>query len=460
MATPVIMPRQGQSVESCILVEWLVKVGDKVDTGAPLANIETDKAVFEVESPAAGTVLDLFFGPGSDVPVLTHIAAIGNPGEDVAALRPGGAVATPAAAATPEVPAAPAAAQATASAAAATGPAAPTTASGVSPRARKTAERTGVGAESLAGSGPGGRVIERDVLAAAAAAPRVSPAARQALAAAGTAAPAAGTGPGGMVVSADVGRAGKAAAAPVAAAPAAAAAAVPAQEAVEVPLSTIRKIIAQRMHASLATTAQLTLHRTFDATSILAYRARVKEQGEALGLPNITINDMIVYVVARMLVKHPDLNAHFLGTKIVKYARANVGVAMDTPRGLMVPVLRAADTLSLSETSRRLKPIADAARQGSINPDLLSGGTFTVTNMGMLGIETFTPVINVPEVAILGVGGLILKPVSDGKGGVRHVQAIPLSLTIDHQAVDGGPGARFLAAVAESLESFELSLAQ
>jgi pyruvate dehydrogenase E2 component (dihydrolipoamide acetyltransferase) len=449
MATAVIMPRQGQSVESCILVEWLARAGDAVREGQPLANIETDKAVFEVESPAAGTLLEVFFDAGADVPVLTNIAAIGAPGEDVSALRPDGAATG--------APATTATATSAAATAAAPEPAATTTAAstgaGVSPRARKLAADKGVDARALAGSGPEGRVIARDVEAAAAGLPRVSPAARAEASASHAAVPAAGSGPGGMVTTKDLVRATAAAPSPTPAATAPAAT----EATVELPLSGIRRIIADRMRKSLAGTAQLTLSRVFDATAILEYRAKIKAGGESMGLPNITINDMIAFATVRTLSQFPELNAHFLGDRILRFPRVNLGVAMETPRGLMVPVVREADRLSLTGMSRAVKPLADAARQGNINPDTLTGGTFTITNMGMLGIETFTPILNAPEVAILGIGGTQLRPVMRG-GAVAHVQCIALSLTVDHQAVDGAPGARFLQALSEALERFELLL--
>jgi len=447
MATPVIMPRQGQSVESCILVEWLAQVGDTVAKGDPLASIETDKAVFEVESPEDGTLLAHFFEAGADIPVLTHIAAIGEADEDVSALRPEGTAAdagTPAATPVEAAPPAPATEPATPAASTAAAASAP----GVSPRARNRAAGSGIAAAELAGSGPGGRVIERDVIAAEAARPRMSGAARDA-AAAGTPVPAAGSGPGGIMLSRDL------AAAPAAGVPASAA---PAAEAVTTPLSGIRKIIATKMHESLATTAQLTMNRSFDATAILAYRARLKAQGEALGLPNITINDIIAYATVRVLQQMPDLNAHFTTKGITRFPTVNLGVAMDTPRGLMVPVVHGAEQLSLAGLSRTLKPIIEDCQSGSVNPDLLTGGTFTITNLGMLGIENFTPILNIPEVAILGVGGLMLKPVKTDKG-IEHVQAINLSLTVNHQAVDGAPGARFLQALCNTLEQFDLCLA-
>ena len=446
MATPVIMPRQGQSVESCILVEWLVAPGDAVTEGQSLANIETDKAVFEVESPTAGTVLELFFEAGDDIDVLTNITALGEPGEDASALNPSASTA-PAAETTP----APAEASPQAASSEPSVDTSDAETSGVSPRARRHAVQSGVDTRTLSGSGPGGRVIERDVVAAAAAAPALSAAAIEALAQGGQTAPASGSGPGGRILTQDL----------VDAHTASAGGSAPAQapgEVMTTPVTGIRKIIAQRMHQSLATTAQLTLNMSFDATAVLNYRKRIKAQAEALGLPNITLNDMIVFAAARALTRTPELNAHFLGDRIVQFPDVNMGIAMDTPRGLMVPVLSGAQSRSLSDISRSIKPIVDDAQKGAISPDLLQGGTFTITNMGMLGIESFTPILNAPEVAILGVGGLTLKPVQKD-GEVIHVQAMNLSLTIDHQASDGAPGARFLKDLCTSLENFDLCLA-
>ncbi|MDA1044119.1 MAG: dihydrolipoamide acetyltransferase family protein [Verrucomicrobia bacterium] len=452
MATPVIMPRQGQSVESCILVEWLVAKGDTVTEGQSLANIETDKAVFEVESPAGGTVLELFFQAGQDIPVLTNIAALGAPGEDASSLNPAGPAApvpqAPGAAPAPVTPSAPANEIPATSKPTPSSPAGP---SGASPRARRQAASAGINTSSLSGTGPGGRVIERDVISAAAAQPAKSAAAAEVLAKGGRQAPAMGSGPGGRVLTKDL----------VDAVPAPPSAAAPAQTTgapITTPLTGIRKIIAQRIHQSLATTAQLTLNMSFDATALLNFRKRIKANAQSLGLPDITLNDMIVFAAARALTRTPELNAHFLGDRIVQYPDVNIGIAMDTPRGLMVPVLSQAQTRSLSDISRSIKPIIEAAQKGTVNPDLLKGGTFTITNMGMLGVESFTPILNAPEVAILGVGGLALKPIAKD-GTVVHVQSINLSLTIDHQATDGAPGARFLKDLCTSLENFELFLA-
>ncbi len=277
---------------------------------------------------------------------------------------------------------------------------------------------------------------DRPLLAVAAAAGQLS-------------APAQGTGPGGMVLAADLTVAPIAGVAP----------GTPTGEPTVIPLTGIRKLIAGRMHQSLASTAQLTMNMSFDATGILAYRAKVKAQGEVLGLPNITINDIVAYATVQTLLSAPEINAHFLGDKTVQYPYVNLGIATDTERGLMVPVVHGASQMSLCQLSDAVKPLLSDCQSGGINPDLLSGGTFTITNMGMLGVESFTPVLNVPEVAILGVGGLSLKPVMKD-GAVTHVQAINLSLTVDHQIVDGAPAARFLKTLCASLENFELALAK
>lgn len=443
MATPVLMPRLGQSVESCILVSWKVKKGDAVTAGQPVGSIETDKSSFDIEAPAAGTVLELFFDEGADIPVLTHIAAIGNPGEDISSLRPSGAAAPAAApaAASAQV-AAVSTAPATAPVAAAPAPSAE--AVGISPRAKNLAAKHGLDASQLAGSGPGGRVIERDVQAAAAGSPKLSAAAK----AAGASVGAAGSGLGGMVLASDKGG--------IAPAPAAARVVTTAADET-VPVKGIRKIIADRMKASLATTAQLTMTMSFDASVIQSYRARAKIHGESLGTPKVTINDLLCYAICRILPKHRDLNAHFLGDKVVKFGAINLGVAVDTPRGLMVPVVRNAHAMAMRELSSSVRALADQCQKGSISPDHLSGGTFTITNLGASGVETFTPVLNVPEVAILGVGGISLKPVKRGDK-VEFVEAITLSLTVDHQCVDGAPAARFLKDLCTALENFDLLL--
>lgn len=449
MPTPIIMPRQGQSVESCILVSWNVKPGDQVEAGSIVAGIETDKATFDVESPAAGTILELFFEEGDDIPVLTNIAAVGNAGEDANTLRPGTVSSTveelpnphPSANTTPIQ--CPDASKSTTPEAPLTNASPPST--GISPRARQAAANAGIDVAHLAGTGPGGRVIERDVRSAAAAGSPLTPHAREVRQTGGLLAPATGSGPGGRILASDL-------------RPAGAPAANTSLATREIPVTGIRKIIAQRMMASLGGTAQLTLTRSFDASAIQRFRKQVKAAGEPFGFSSVSVNDLIVFATARTLLRHPGLNAHFLGDKIIEHGSINLGIAVDTPRGLMVPVLRDAHALTLREVAASIRPLATACQQGNINPDHLAGGTFTITNLGALGVETFTPVLNAPEVAILGVGGITLKPVRT-EDGIQYVDAIHLSLTIDHQAIDGAPAARFLQDLCESLENLELLLA-
>jgi pyruvate dehydrogenase E2 component (dihydrolipoamide acetyltransferase) len=220
----------------------------------------------------------------------------------------------------------------------------------------------------------------------------------------------------------------------------------------------VRKVIAERMLASLQTTAQLTLHASADARGLQALRARFKGSDPAFGLQGVTINDLLLVAVARTLPAHRDLNAHFQGDTLSRFAHVQLGLAVDTPAGLMVPVIRNADRLSLRQISQEAKRLVAACQARRVTPDELRGGTFTVTNLGGLGIESFTPVLNPPEVAILGVSNINLKPVQAGQE-VAFVPHIGLSLTINHQVVDGAPAARFLQALARNLAEIDLLLA-
>ena len=184
----------------------------------------------------------------------------------------------------------------------------------------------------------------------------------------------------------------------------------PADEVETIPVKGVRRVIAERMLASLQTTAQLTLNASADARAILAYRKRLKTSPESLGLQSVTINDLVLFAVARSLLQHPDLNALFEGETISQYSNVHLGVAVDTPRGLMVPTVRYADMLNLRQLAAETRRLATACLEGRITPDELTGGTFTVTNLGAFGVESFTPVLNPPQVGILGVGNINLKP--------------------------------------------------
>jgi pyruvate dehydrogenase E2 component (dihydrolipoamide acetyltransferase) len=228
----------------------------------------------------------------------------------------------------------------------------------------------------------------------------------------------------------------------------------------EVKVTGIRKLISERMLASLQTTAQLTMHTTADARALRSLRKKFKESPESMGLREVTINDMVLFAVSRVLTQYPDVNALLAGDTLHQYSDVHLGFAVDTPRGLMVPVIRNANALSLRDIARESARLATGCREGGITPAEMAGGTFTVTNLGPFGVHGFTPVLNVPQVGILGVGAIVPGPVLDAEGAVTFVPQIALSLTINHQVVDGAPGARFLQALAADISRFELLLAR
>ena len=511
-AQGVLMPKAGITVESCIIGEWLKQVGDQVKIGDILFTYETDKASFECESTAEGTLLDIFYEAGDEVPCLLNVCAVGTPGDETACLK--GIGGTPAASAAAEAPAAaaeaPAAAPAAASAVAVIMPKAgitvesciigewlkqvgdevkegdilftyetdkasfecESTASGtileilheagdevpcldpvcmvgvagavaaaapaaagaaISPRAKNLAQSAGVNAAEAVGTGPNGRIIERDVQTLIANKPAVA------------AAPVASAAPAPAAAPAPV-----AAAAPAAAAEA---------EYKDVKFSGIRRAISKSMSTSLHTMAQLTHNTSFDATAILNYRKQLKAAGGEYA--GITLGDIILYAVSRTLLNYPDLNANMLDDNNIRlFNHVNLGVAVDTPRGLMVPTIRHADEMSLLEISKAVKQLAAECRDGAINPDKLSGGSFTVSNLGNMGVESFTPVINPPQTGILGVCGTIDRVRKGKDGGIEIYPAMGLSLTYDHRAVDGTPAAKFQKELGFNLENFTVLLSK
>jgi pyruvate dehydrogenase E2 component (dihydrolipoamide acetyltransferase) len=405
MAVPVIMPRQGQSVETCIITQWTKKKGDTVKAGDILFSYETDKASFDVEAQADGILLETFYNEGDEVPVLINVAAIGLAGESVENLRPDS--------------------QATAAFAQSDtihviaeekSKSQPVTMDNqpedkrlrISPRARMMAVRMGVNPVSLKGSGPNGRILVRDIETAPPAAAPVYP------------------------LSTEV-------------------------EFEEKKLSNIRKLIARTMHESISLSAQLTHHMSADVRKLLALRNRVKADMEKGSTLNITLNDMICFAVIRALGKFPELNSHFLGESTRTFKKVHLGLAVDTPRGLMVPAIRNTDDLSLKGLSVRLHEIADQCKKGNVNPDLLASAaaSFTVSNLGNYGVEIFTPIINLPQVAILGINTIINRPANLGNGVFGFIPVIGLSLTYDHRAVDGGPASLFLREIRNQIENFE-----
>ncbi|MEE1043646.1 MAG: dihydrolipoamide acetyltransferase family protein, partial [Clostridia bacterium] len=227
----------------------------------------------------------------------------------------------------------------------------------------------------------------------------------------------------------------------------------------DVKFSGIRRAISKSMHTSLSTMAQLTHNTSFDATNILAYRKQLKAaEDECSG---ITLGDIVLYAVSRTLLNHPDLNANMLDDNNIRlFKHVNLGFAVDTPRGLMVPTIFRADEMSLLEISKAVKALAAECRDGAISPDKLSGGSFTVSNLGNLGVESFTPVINPPQTGILGVCGTIDRVRKGADGSIQIYPAMGLSLTYDHRAVDGTPAAKFQKELAHNLENFTTLLAK
>lgn len=446
MAVVVIMPKQGQSVESCIITEIKKKKGDAVSKGDILFSYETDKASFEEESPEDGVVLECFYKDGDEVPVLLNMMVIGQPGEDFSALL--GSTETTvnpepqpvqAVSATPVSEAIQPLVQAAS-------PVKKTADSFVSPRAKNLAEKEALDATQLDGTGPNGRVIERDVLAAFENRPKLTPLARKVAMEEGVQPQAAGSGLAGTAKVTDL---------------------LPPVNAIygvdyeDKKLSNMRKIIAKSMHASLQNSAQLTHHLGADARRILDLRKKVKKAMDAGTLTtNITLNDMVCLAVIKALKKFPDANAHFLGDSMRLFNKVHLGLAVDTDRGLMVPVVRNADDLSIIGLANQLKEVANACRKGGIAPELLSSeaASFTVSNLGNYGVEMFTPVINLPQVAILGVNTIVPRPKDIGNGVYAFVPYIGLSLTYDHRALDGGEATRFVKQIATEIENLELDL--
>ena len=414
MAQAIVMPKLGNTVESVILLTWRVAVGETVVAGEPLCEIETDKAALEVESDVSGVLLAQFFKEGDEVPALENIAAVGQADEAFAELMPTSLQANPAASVTASESVF------------------------ISPRAKNLAQRKGIDYQRLVGSGPNGRIIERDIEAAIDNQVKISPVAQAMLAG------------GDYRIRDDAATGGRVTKTHLEAARPQKSTAVQAA-----PLRGIRKTIARRMLESAQTTAQLTLNSSADATALIAFRQRLKNSDEALGLRSVTINVLLMYALARTLPDFPDLNAVYENETIYQHQAVNLGLAVDTPRGLLAPVVRQAESLSLKQLSSECRRLIRACREGSIQPEEITGGSFTLTNLGGLGIESFTPLLNPPQVAILGAGSINLKPIQDGDGPI-FVPHIGLSLTVNHQVIDGAPAARFLAALGGRLAHIDL----
>jgi pyruvate dehydrogenase E2 component (dihydrolipoamide acetyltransferase) len=453
MITEVILPKLGQTMEDGVIVEWVKKEGDPIKRGEVLFTVESDKAVLEVEATARGFLRKILVPEGERVTVLTAVALITREAdEDISAYGAPEAAPTAAAIAAPAFEPV-AAGRAVAEA----GQQRPTGRILASPRARKTAREQGVDLALVVGTGPKGRIVERDVLDYLAVQPEAAPppkaeplpratpmALRTADALGVDLATVSGTGISGRIMKADVTMAAEPAALPAREGP-------PAES---IPMSGTRRIIAERMAASDAATARVTLVTEADATEFAKAREQLKASvtdswGFAPGY-----NDLLGLIVARALREFPYMNARLStdGGSIERLAYVNLGMAVDTDRGLLVPVIRNADQRGLQNFGTEFRALMERARSGRSLPDDLSGGTFTITNLGMYEIDAFTPIINLPEAAILGVGRILPKPVvRDGEIVARQMWT--LSLAFDHRLVDGAPAARFLQRIKQLIEN-------
>jgi pyruvate dehydrogenase E2 component (dihydrolipoamide acetyltransferase) len=409
MATVIIMPKQGQSVETCIITKWFKNKGEKVATGDILFSYETDKAAFDLESPGEGILLEVFYNEGAEVPVLNNVAVIGRSGEatdsfsplltSISTLKSDTAFSVSEAKEPAKIVEETKKIEAT-----------PDYRIRISPRAKRYALDKGLNYSNLPGSGPNGRIITSDI--------------EKALS-------------GSTLTKKPYQTTGG--------------------EYSEQPLTNVRKLIARAMHASLQNSAQLTHHMSADVRHILEARQDIKTKLLSdKNQQDITLNDMICWCVIKALMKFPEANSHFLDDRIRTFNKVSLGLAVDTPRGLMVPAVKNASDMDLRTLSKELKSVAEACRKGSINPELIksTAASFTVSNLGNYGVEMFTPVINLPQAGILGVCTIIHRPANIGNNIFGFVPYIGLSLTYDHRAIDGGPATLFLKEIKEQIEGF------
>ena len=410
MATEILMPRQRQSVESCIIIQWNISEGDDVTEGDSLCEVETDKATFEVESTCNGTVLSILHDVDSDVEVLKPIVIIGSPDEDISSLLDDKLETIPEKN-TDDNTATPSSTYLTNNTEIAVDKVISSSEKilsssvGASPRAKKTASEKNIDLSKIKGTGPLGRVIAKDVITFS----ENNSAKELALG-----------------------------------------------DFTEITAKGVRKIISERMLASLQDSAQLTINSSADAQKVLDLRKLFKKSNNT-EFNNISINDLLLFIVTKTHARHKEFNSHWENNSLKKYDDVHIGFAVDTPRGLMVPVLKNADKLNLPELSKEAKRLARSCVDGKINPDELIGATFTVTNLGSMGIESFTPVLNLPEVAILGICSIYPKPFYKDEE-VCFSPHMGLSLTFNHCAADGAPAAKFLSDIKNSISSVDAVL--
>jgi pyruvate dehydrogenase E2 component (dihydrolipoamide acetyltransferase) len=440
MATQVIMPKLSPTMEEGQLSRWLKKEGDKVSMGEPLAEIDTDKATMEMQALANGVLRKIIIQEGESAPLGQLIAIIGEPDEDISAILAGSGGTAPKAPAAPaeakpEQPAAEAPApepgappkpagspakKATSDGnGSAPAPAAPSSERLiVSPLAARMAAEAGVDLRSLIGSGPGGRIVKRDIEAAMS-----QGAAPGATAAATT----------GEVVKFPARQQGATEASPF----------------VDEPVSEMRRIIAKRLVTSLGPIPHFFLTTGIEMDRAAEMRHNINELDPDLKL---SINDIIIKVAAAALIAHPQVNASFQEKTVRYYERADIGVAVAIEDGLITPVVRAAEQKSLSEIAREVRDLAERARKRKLKPEEYTGASFSISNLGMFGIDEFTAVINPPEGAILAVGAMTAKPVVRGNEIVVR-QIMRVTMSCDHRVIDGATGAKFLQTFKKTMEN-------
>lgn len=404
MAVEAFMPKFGLTMTEGTIQKWFKAEGDAIKAGESLFEVETEKVLYEVESPASGTVAKLLYPLEATVTVGLPVAVIAEAGENVAevAAKYGGS--TPKAAAAVSVATASAASAASTVVASASGrrEGAP-----VTPAARKLAQEHKVDLSRVVGTGPGGRVTREDVEKAISEAAS-APAPVAASAAASTVTPTA---------------------APVAA---------------STPLRGMRKVIAERMHKSLQGSAQLTITTEVDVTQLIDRRQEVQREF------NATYTDFIIQACAHALKQHPRMNAALEGDTLRTQEQISVGLAVALEEGLIVPVVHDTDKKSLQQIAQEARSLAEKARAGKLTLEEVSGGTFTVSNLGMFGVDGFTPILNAPQTGILGVGRIVEKPIIY-RGEIAKRSTMVLSLTFDHRVIDGAPAGAFLQTVADLL---------
>ena len=405
MAYEVQMPKWGLTMKTGKIARWLVAEGGAVAVGQPLLEVETDKITNVVESPAGGVLLQIVSPQGEVVPVMQVIGIIGESGEAVAApaSQSADAVASPAAPA-------PSGAKIQGSATQAS------TAQGevrAMPAARKAAKELGVDLATVTGTGRDGIVTEKDVRAAHEAAAKAP--------------------------------------APASVAPAQPCSAPDADADEVIPMDGLRKLIADNMQASLQNAAQLTVFVEADVTEMVALRDTMLARNKKDPEYRLSFNDIIAFAVCRALRQHPVMNTTLQADGVHMHKHVNLGIAVSLDTGLIVPNVKNADTYSLEELKAKVRDAASRARKGGLSMDEISGGTFTISNVSMLGVDGFTPILNPPETGILGVGRVVEKPgVFEGQVCVRKMMT--LSLTFNHMVTDGGPAMSFLRTLADMLE--------